>query len=390
MKKLKIFKKKEKKSHRKSVTLFLSGYNLERCLNILSNKGINLFSVVKKDAKNSEIEVLSEDEKYVTEFLKSKNIEIKEKKYNGLAKIGRTFVSRLGVAIGIFVCFCVYIVASGYTLKIEVMGNEKSSDEEIVKVLAENGVGVFSPLNRKSNGEIERIILDNFDEVSMVSVVKRGTSIIVNIKEKLLNKEYEDLDKTNSLVATEDGIITDIKLIQGTLLVKVGDTVRAGDPLVAPYVIDSSGNKIPIEPKAEISADVWLSGEATFEETKQVTKRTGNYVTQRKMTFLDKEIVTSKEDIPFMYYDIETKEEYLSDYILPIKYTTIIYHELETQTIVQSFSDVEKEVVQEAKNLAKSRMIEGDEIKAQNYITYEKDGKTTVSYSITVKRTISD
>ena len=283
----KICKKKEKRSYRRSVTLFLSGYNLERWLNVISSKNVKIFSVIKRDVKNSEIEILLSDEKYVVEFLKSKNIEIVDKKYNGTAKMGKFLIKRLGIVFGIFICFCFYIVGSRYTLKIEVVGNTQSSTEEIVNVLAENGAGILSPLNSKTNDDIERIILDNFDEISLVSVVKRGSSLIVNIKEKLLNKEYEDLDKTNSLVATEDGIITEIKLIQGTLLVKVGDTVHAGDLLVAPYVFDSSGNKISIEPKAIITADVWLSGEATFQETKQITERTGNFVTERKMTFLD-------------------------------------------------------------------------------------------------------
>lgn len=386
----KIFKKKEKRSYRRSVTLFLSGYNLERWLNVISSKNVKIFSVIKRDVKNSEIEILLSDEKYVVEFLKSKNIEIVDKKYNGTAKMGKFLIKRLGIVFGIFICFCLYIVGSRYTLKIEVVGNTQSSTEEIVNVLAENGAGILSPLNSKTNDEIERIILDNFDEISLVSVVKRGSSLIVNIKEKLLNKEYEDLDKTNSLVATEDGIITEIKLIQGTLLVKVVDTVHAGDPLVAPYVFDSSGNKISIEPKAIITADVWLSGEATFQETKQITERTGNFVTERKMTFLDKEITTTKGEIPFVYYDLETREEYLSDYILPIKYVLTTYYELQTKTIVQSFSDVESEVVEEAKNLAKSRLIDNDEIKSENHITFTRDGKTVVSYSITVQRIISD
>ena len=91
-----------------------------------------------------------------------------------------------------------------------------------------------------------------------------------------------------------------------------------------------------------------------------------------------------------MYYDIETREEYLSDYILPIKYVLTTYYELQTKTIVQSFSDVESEVVEEAKNLAKSRLIDNDEIKSENYITFTRDGKTVVSYSITVQRIISD
>lgn len=391
MKKLNLFKreKKEKKSFRYSVTLFICGYNLERWLNVLTTKNVKIFSVKKIDVKNSEIEVSVADEKAVVNFLKTKNIIVLNKKYNGFAKQIEFFRIRYGILIGVFVCFCFFIVASNYTWKVEVMGNEKRTDSEVISVLKENGIGLFSPLNSKSNEEIEKIILDNFDEVSMVSVVKKGSSIIINIKEKLFNEEYENLDKNQAVVATEDGLITSIELIQGTVLVKVGDIVRAGDALVAPYVIDSSGNKIPIQPKAKITADVWLSGQSTHENKTEITRRTGNYVTERKMTFLNQEIVTTKAEVPFIYYDLVVSEEYLSDYILPIKYITLHYYELESVIIEKNFSEVKDEKVLEAKELAKLRVLETDLIMNENFTISEKNGKTIVDFVITVRRNIS-
>lgn len=82
MKKLKIFKKKEKKlkkSYRSSVFLWLSGYNLERYLNQLSAKGINFFYIEKINLKESIVEVSSSDEKNVEKFFKSKNIVVTQK-----------------------------------------------------------------------------------------------------------------------------------------------------------------------------------------------------------------------------------------------------------------------------------------------------------------------
>jgi sporulation protein YqfD len=392
MKKFKIFKKSnilKKINLKNSVVLFVSGYNLERHLNYLCNKNIEFLTIEKIDAKNAKIEILPLYEKEVESFLKGKNFEIKKKKYNGFFKMQKFFFARFGILIGLFFAICFYIISSNYILNFEVMGNQTHSSEEIIAVLSEKGVKTFDAINKNSNEEIEQIILDNFNEVSMVSVVKKGMTIVINIKEKLLNDEHENVGNHSALIAKDDGIITEIELIQGTLLVKVGDFVRAGDELVSPYIIDSSGQRISIEPKANIFADVWLAGESVHYNVKNVVERTGNVITERKLIFLDKEIYTNKVDISFEKYEVEVVETYLSDDLLPVKYQVIHYYETQTHTVEQEFSEVEEVKILEAKNLAKLRMREGEEIKKENYVISSLLGKTVVSYSITVNRKIS-
>ena len=392
MKKLKIFKKKEKnlkKSYKSSVFLWLSGYNLERYLNQLSAKGINFFYIEKINLKESIVEVSSSDEKNVEKFFKSKNIVVTQKKYNGFSKLKKIFKARFGIFVGALICLCFSAISSGFVWRIEVYGNERILTEEIEQVLSDNGVSFLSSLNSKSNFEIEKILMDNFEDVSMVSVVKKGCSIIVNIKEKVVNDEYENIDTASAVVATEDGIITEIQLISGTPLVKVGDVVRAGDVLVAPYIIDSSGQQIPTIAKANISANVSLSGQAVFEAKKEITKRTGNFVVERKMTFLDKEIVTSKMEIPYLLYELEVQETLLSDYLLPITYTTTTYYELEQVTVEADFESERESLVQEAKTLAGLRLNENDLIVEENSVVTEQDGKIFVNYVYIVTRNIS-
>lgn len=386
--KIKIFKraKKEKRSKKTSVTFSLSGYNFERWLNVLSNKGVEILSAEKIDVKNSKLEVEIEREKQVETFLKSKNFQVVGKQYNGLARPLKFFGTHFGIIIGIFLCFCFYVVASGYVWRIEIMGNENVNSNEIIEVLDENGVSIFSPLNRNSNEEIEKIVLNNFKNVSMVSVVKKGTSIIVNIKEKLITNENQGF---GALLASEDGTIKNIKLIQGTPVVKVGDVVRAGDELVAPYVVDSSGNCIPIEPKAEITFEFLLSGQSVHNNTVQVQKRTGRNVCERKMSFLDREIVTTKVEVPFENYELERSETYLSTSTLPLKYVTLTYHEIENVTIEKSFSEVKDEKIQEAKSLAFARKAEQDSVVYENYVITEKGDQTIVDYVVCVERTVT-
>ena len=390
MKKFKAFKKnKEKRKFKSSVSLFLSGYNLERYLNQLSQKNFKFYDVKKINLKESVVEIPVCDEKNVEKLFKSKNIIVLQKKYNGLAKLNCFFKARFGIFVGIFLCFIFYIISSSLIWKVEVYGNERIETKEIKNVLEQNGIGVFSPLNIKSNSDIEKIILSNFDEVSMVSVVKKGTTVIVSVKEKVINEEYENLDVGSSVVATSDGIITEIKLISGTPLVKVGDSVKVGDVLVAPYIIDSSGTKIPTIAKANIQATVWVSGQSVFESEKEVKQRTGNFFVQRKMVFLDKEILTTQTEVPYLEYEIEEKEELLSDYLLPINYVTTTYYELETVFVKSSFDEEKENLIDQAKKVALARILETDEIVEENVVVTEQDKKILIDFVYTVKRNIS-
>lgn len=389
---MKIFKKNKEKTSKNSkkcsVFLHICGYNLERWLNYLANKGTKFFSILKKDQKNSVVEISLFDEKKVEKFFKSKNILVEKKEYGFFAKPIVFLKKRFGILIGIFLFVCFFAFSSNFVWNVKIIGNERITAEEIEKVLEENGVGILSLINAKTNEEIEKIISNNFEEISLVSVVKKGTTIVVNLKEKLHNEEFENINNSQYLIATQDGIITETILIQGTLLVKVGDFVKAGDRLVAPYVIDSSGKQIPIQPKAEIFADVWLSGETVVETKKQVEQRTGNSVSERKLVFLNQEILTKKEEIPFGFYELEVFEENLSD-VLPIKYKTVIYHEIETITVETNFEEVKEEKIALAKQLALAKLQDGETIKAENSLITEENGRYIVNYSITVSRKIS-
>jgi sporulation protein YqfD len=381
-------KMKDRLNFKNSVTLYAAGYNLERSLNMLCSKNVDILSVRKLDVKNSVIEVLACDEKYVVDFLRGKNIEIKRKKYNGIARINKFFLLRYGLLIGAFLAFCFFVVASNYVWKIEGIGNKTRTQTEIVELLNQNGVNIFDALNEKTNEEIEKILLDNLEEVSMVSVIKKGTTILINIKEKLLNDEHENLGEYTALLATIDGIISRIELIQGTLNVKVGDMVRIGNELVLPYVKDSSGQTIPIQPKANIYLETWLTGESVHFDVKAVVERTGNVEIERKITFLNQEIFTQKPDVTFAHYETECNETYLSDSLMPIKYITTYYHETELKFIEQSFDEVENDKIMEAKDLARMQLKERDTIKSENHIITSSNGRTTVSYVITIERKI--
>ena len=368
------------------VELEIRGYNIERAINVLSAGGVEFFEIEKKDAKNIRVQFKGKYSQKVKKYLKEHKFEIKSEKFLGFSRALNFFKIRWGIVLGAVCAAILFIFMNSFLLGVKVEGTSSEIKDQIVEVLAENGIEVMCPLGSIETEVVEKIILDNFENVSLVSAVKKGSSILISIKEKFKGENFEGL---TPLLATQNGMITKINLIQGTALVKVGDIVRVGDPLVAPYTFDASGKKIPVEAKAEIVADIWITGESEHSEVQTKMERTGNFVKFRESAFLGKTIFSNKGTIPFENYETVKKESYLTEFIFPIKYTEIFYFETKCDIIEIAFKDVETEKIAEAKQNAYVQVADISKIKSEEYSISEKGGKWVVVYTITLSGDIA-
>ena len=386
---MKLIKRKNRSGRNSCVEFFIKGYNIERALNFLSNKGVEFFEVEKYDIKSARIQFKVKYRKIVKKYLKEHKFTIEKEKFLGFAYIFNFFKMRWGFGAGAFVVIAFFIVMNNFCLQLNIFGVDDGLKSEIVALLESNGVSAMSDIDGISTEEVEKIILDNFENVSMVSAVKKGNSILINIKEKLNNEDYEGLTKLSPLLATQNGLITEINLIQGTLLVKAGDVVRVGDPLVAPYTLDASGKRIPIIPKAEVVADIWVTGMSEHKEVEAKTTRTGNFVSFRESSFLGKTIFSNMGEAPFDNYEIEVKSSYLAEYIFPILYKEIFYFETKCDIIEIAFEEIRDEKIEEAKKQAYMQVLDASKIKAEDCSISLNNDKWVVVYTITLSGNIA-
>lgn len=128
---------------------------------------------------------------------------------------------------------------------IHFIGNEKWTDPLLIEFLEELHV---TPGMHKSEFDCSQIaseIRKKYNDIVWVSVSIEGSCLKIHIKEnedtlfqqKQVNTDSLDIYKQlaglpQDLIATADGIITDMITRQGTPLVQVGDEVKKGDVLV--------------------------------------------------------------------------------------------------------------------------------------------------------------
>ena len=331
--------------------------NHEKLINNISDQ-FPLFNVEKKDYNILKLQVKYSNRKKLNKYLKNNNISIlKNRNFGFLFNFLKLF-KRYGIIAGIIISCACFFILNNLILNIEIQGNNLISKYEVINYLNNY------KLKNKNNilcKNIELKLKEKFSDISLVSVITKGSTLIVNIKENIKN---DVVNKTfEPMVACYDGKITDIILSQGTLNVKVGQTVKKGDILVYPYIIDSSGEKRNIQPQASIKAKVWITGELSYKENEISLVKTGKKLSTSFMK-INNLFLTTPKKCEYGLYTKQEKVNYLTyNNLLPISYHIVTYYELEEKIINKSFEEDKENLLQQCRQIALQKINEYDIIK---------------------------
>ena len=329
----------------------LTGYNIDNLLKILYIKKIKLFNIVKHDHNKVSFEILDKDHKKVKRYIA--NFKVKQTLSN-FKQIPKLLLKNLGVIIGCFLGVLFGIFVSNYTWQIQVYGTKDLSKSEIISVLKENGVSV-GKINHQTSEEIENILINKYDRIAQVSVIRKGTAIIINLSEKLVYVEGE----FEPIIAKHSGIIKNINIITGTTNVKVGDYVNAGDILVLPFNINANGEKVSVNPLAEIKAEIFVVGKCEINKTETKLVRTGKSTTICNYKFKNKKLFSGKNKNSFALFETVVYNENISD-LIPLKREVIVCYELAETQITNNFEEKKQSLIEESVKIAYSNLPVGE------------------------------
>lgn len=353
-----------------------------------------LFNSIYKDFSISKIERKSENEvcfscafsehKKLKKLLDDKNIEILSLKHFGLLSNFLKLCSSIGGILAVVVIIIFFGVQSQFIWQYEVLGVNELDKKEVVSFIKENFNKKKSTLKTR---EVEISLLNNFDEISFVSCMVKGQTLVVNIKEKLLpDEKYGEF---KPIISDKNAKITHIDLVSGTLKVKVGDVVKAGDVLVEPYTIDSSGELMKVEAKAKFVADVYNEGSSDHYDSFVETYRTGEFCEESVVTLFGLEIYKFKTENRFEKFEVEQEESDLSNNnILPFKLKKTKFFEIKERVVQTDFEDVKNEYIEKARANALKNCGDCDNIIDEYYTLRHLSGVTIVSYCIVTQEEI--
>lgn len=367
--------------------------NKKSCFEIKSLNQERLLEDICKQTVLYEIERKSKIEtSFACSFFKSKNVEkiLKQRGVEYKVVHGGFFygLKRALTSYGLIAALIMAVLFGGfanqYVLLYEIRGVESLTKQEIVEYIKHNYSNKKVYMDTK---QIEIGLVNEFEQISFVSCMIKGQALVVNIKEKLMPNEM--FGEFKPLCATKNGTITAINLISGTLVAKVGDTVKKGQILVQPYTVDTSGKIKKVEAKAEIFANVYNESSVDhFDKTINVF-RTGKVVEASEISLCGLQIYSRRPKINFEMYEVEYSHiDLIKGNILPLKLKKTYYYEIIEKTIEKSFEEAKSEVIETAKQKALSKCDNCDTINEEFYTIRHLSGVTIVDYIIVTSEQI--
>jgi len=168
-----------------------------------------------------------------------RGIEYTVLKKGGIPAFFERYRYRFGILLGM-ICACVLIVFSGrFVWSIDVIGNETLTASDIKAILKEYGFEVGSYIPYVNTDKIENRILMNSKDISWISINITGNVACVELREFEGEEKKDQVTRPANLVAKKSGLVEEVRIYEGNVVVNAGTYVEKGDLLVS-GVFDSN------------------------------------------------------------------------------------------------------------------------------------------------------
>ena len=172
-----------------------------------------------------------------------------------IIKHEKIFVISLVIGLLVFICLKNMIV------KINIVHENQEIRELISDELRENKIEILRfKKSYKKLDEIRQKILDKHpDKLDWMEFEIKGMTLNVKVEERIIT----DTKKNNEvcdIVAKKNGVISDIKILQGESLVLINDYVKEGDTLISGTIKYNEMDKRYTCADGEIYATTWYTG----------------------------------------------------------------------------------------------------------------------------------
>ncbi len=287
------------------VTVEVSGFFVERLINLLKNNGIDVWDVKVLGVGNITFNIESKDFKKILPYVKKSRCRTKIISKKGIYfDIFRYRKRRVSLYMLILVSV-IYIVSSSFVWHIEIEGNERINTQSINKLLREYKMVPGTLKKKISKGNLSDYLRANIYDAAWVGVDIVGTTMKITIEEKIISKE-EDRSVNGDIIAVKDAVITRIVASSGTAMYKEGSFVKNGEILIAGVDKSAVAGETRVHASGVVRGIVEYNFSKEYKEKNIVKEKTGKSMFGVGVGINNKEFVL--KCLPKKYkYDITSK-----------------------------------------------------------------------------------
>lgn len=364
-------------------------FKREQALNLLINKRINIFNIVREDIITLSFDMYYSDYKKVKSLVKSLGGKTKIKSKGGLLEFFIEAKKSLALFIGVGLFVGILFAMSNFVWRINIESKNYVPPYDIRAFLTSQGI---YPGIRKSSIDIyklEKQLEKDLEGVMWSKIRVEGSTLMVKFEEKKISniKEVDESKIGTDKVATMDAVIKRIYTSSGTSVVKEGDIVNKGDVLIkGKQSIAKDGALVEGEKEKSVIPEGVVVADTLYEKIVDVDIEgeevvyTGEKSNDIYLNLFGKKIYLKKTGKDFETYDkIEKKGKLINKtvyYEKQVKQITDNEEEIVNDAVVKLQAAVEKEISRQAiiidKTISKESIGDG-KIRLKVVFTVEQD-----------------
>lgn len=368
------------------IRISIEGYYIERFINICGNEKITIWNLKRNKNVKLELNIGIKDLKKVAKIAKQTKCKMKIIKKKGLPFLFNRYRKRKLFFVFLLVIIIGLGISSNFVWNIQIVEEDKESIENLYPDVVESGLEIGKMKSKINTKDIINKVRLKRNDIAWMGIELKGTNAIVKVVKATAKPEIVDDNEYCNIVSDKQGIITKINAQNGTIAVKVGDTVNVGTTLINGWMEGKYTGLRYVHAKGEIQAKVWHTKNKKILYNATEKTETGNIENKYQIKINNFEINLSKRLSKFKIYDtivLENKFKIFSDFYLPISLVKITNKEIKEEQknynaeqakdlgIEQLQEELDKEIEDKSKVVNKIINTYEKEDGIEVYVTYE-------------------
>lgn len=240
------------------------------------------------------------------------------------------------VAGACFFLAALYVLSS-FVWFIDIKGDHYINEEEVVKLARRLGIRPGTWKRKLNLPALEEEMARLHGDIAWVGMKLRGVLLEIEIVEHIPEPEQDT--RPGDLVASKDGLVEKVLVVEGEAEVVPGDTVSKGDVLIRG--IKSISDSIvpeeelpppePVRARGEVEARVWYEERVELPEKRIISSSSGESSNTYVLIWNGNERhLWGRKEVPYDFYRQEIRKWSFSwrNLALPVELVVTTYHEL--------------------------------------------------------------
>lgn len=263
-------------------------------------------------------------------LLKKQYKNVVEIKYYGFNGVKLFIKKHYLLIISFIITYLILIILSNMIFSVEIVTNNKELKDIITSYLDENKISKnkFVKSDKEINRIKKEILENNKDTLEWLEIERVGTKYIVNLTERVINKQKE-VNTNMDIVAKKDALIKYLVTYKGTPLKEVNELVKKGDIIISGNIYKNEYIIARVLAEGKVFGEVWYTVTTTvpykyvtYEPTNKKVNHIYLEIFNKRITLMGKydtnnQMVNSKVLInkPYLFFKLIKEEKELYNYI---------------------------------------------------------------------------